>query len=376
MLEGFYSRRAQRQQTFLDVGSLITIGGAAGAFEGGITDSTRHAWVIAGVLPSIIGRFNTYEPTRELFQGGALAVRLITLRHDRIRRALTLLGGSENDLDCNSFDKSLSAVLAGRATSTDRAQFASNAAAAAAVASASRKAAATAASLVAAAAAIDSVYDTDGVLLGEARRLRTLCGGLRHRTISLRAAQQAASNQQAVLVSDYANDILSLDRALVAKDRDLRYSPIETLSAIVASPFRAVDALVTGESPQVALDSLKTQIAFSGINRSLASIPLPALPPQPEANATLAPLSAEAVTLNGGRNSTLFADIAALRSAADALAVQQQTLIYNEGLAADLFGAAAANYLTFTYDAPTGTTTVKLGPLETPATLIAATTKP
>lgn len=376
MLQTFYSRRAQRQQTFLDLGSLVTIGGAAGAFEGGISASTRQAWVIAGVLPSIIGRFNTYEPTRELFQGGALAVHLITLRHDRIRRAITLLKASDKQVSCQGLEATLRAVVAGRAASAAAVQDATAAVATAATAPPARKAAAELAATSATARARDVAYDADGVLLAEARRLRNTCAALNQRALAVRAAQLAAENQATVLAGDYANDILSLDRALIAKDRDLRYSPIETLSAIVASPFRAVDALVTGESPQVALDSLKTQIAFSGINRSLASIPLPALPPTQEATGTVAPLSAEAIMLTGGRASTLVADVGDLRSAADLLAVQQQELIYNEGLAADLFGAAAANYLTFTYDAPTGTTTVTIGPVPASATISGTTAAP
>lgn len=370
MLENFYSRRAQRQQTFMDVGSLVTIVGAAGAFEGGLSTTTRRSWVIAGVLPSVIGRFNTYEPTRELFQGGALAVHLITLRQDRFNRALDLLG-TPTLISCNAFDQSLQAVNSGRILSAENAKAADvlKALAASTPTDQLKKD-----SVDAAATAKATLFDPDSILFAEVRRLRNTCYAMKRRAISVRAATDAATIQQSSLAIDFANDVLSLDRALIAKDRDLRYTPIETLTAVVASPLRALDALVSGEDSKVALDSLKTQIAFSGINRSLASIPLPALASTAEAFVALEPLSVEATMLNGGDR--LRAEIENLRQAVEVLAFDQQTLMYRERWAADLFGAAQADYLSFTYDVATGTTTVSLAALPAQVSITGTTAKP
>lgn len=370
MLETFYSRRAQRQQTFLDVGSLVTIIGAAGAFEGGISDTTRRSWVIAGVLPSVVGRFNTYEPTRELFQGGALAVHLITLRHDRFNRALSLLVETP-EIDCTAFDHSLRSVSAERRQATENKNAASVLAATAVSHPTDRaRKAATDATTIANA----TVFDPEGVLLAESRRLRNTCYAMKRRALSVKSARLAAAAQSSVLANDFANDVLSLDRALIAKDRDLRYTPIETLTAVVASPLRALDALVSGEDSKIALDSLKTQIAFSGINRSLASIPLPSLAAPADALTLLEPVSVEASTLNGG--SALMVEIENLQRATDVLASDQQGLINRERWAADLFGAAQADYLAFTYDVATGTTTVTLGAAPVAATITGTTAKP
>ena len=88
--------------------------------------------------------------------------------------------------------------------------------------------------------------------------------------------------------------MLQLDHAIVGKDRELRYSPSQTLSALAASPLRAADMLLTGENTKAAIDNLRTQVAFSGLNRNLATI---GLPPLPGAAPAIAPLSGAALAL-------------------------------------------------------------------------------
>ena len=374
-LQAFYERRAARQQTYMDLASMVTIGGAAGASEGGLSASTRQAWIIAGVIPTVISRLNAYEPTRELFHGGALAAQLITIRYDRFNRALTMLSETR-PIDCQPFDIALSRVLVGRAEAKATADRAARAALAVKVTPAgSARRNAEAASIAAAADAAAAVYDTDAVLLGEARRLRSHCADVRRRSERLsQAVVHARRLRSNLLATDYASDILLLDRALVAKDHDLRFTPLETLSAVVVSPLRALDTLISGEDSQAALDALKTQITFNGMNRSLTAISLPDLPAA-ESVIPVAPLSTAAVALDTATASTVLSrDLNDLRLATDVLAGLIASLEYEERWAREMFGAAAANHLTFAYDATNSTTTVAIGPAARPSAVASAST--
>lgn len=322
-LHGFYNRRAQRQQTFMDVGSGISIVGAAGAFEGGISNSTREAWAIAAFVPVVISQFNAYEPTRELFHGGALALQLITIRYDRYNRAVTLLG-TPATVDCTEVATRRDAILAWTRVPAQRDR------------------------------------DPEGVLLAEARRLHAACLELKTRAEALDFTRTYATRLGKYLAADYAADVLQLDHAIVGKDRELRYSPSETLSALVASPLRAADMLLTGQNTKAALDSLRTQIAFTGLNRNLATIDLP---PLPTAAPAVSPLSETALALGrSGAHATVAEQVAALRAQADLFREQQRRQAFELRMAGDLVGAAGADYLTFAYDAATATTTVSLGP--------------
>lgn len=368
-LETFYSRRAQRQQTLLDLGSTVTFVGAAGAFEGGISDSTRNAWIIAGVLPSVIGRINSFEPTRELYHGGALAVHLITLRHERLTRAMTMLQDPRPP-DCSPLDSAIIAITESRERARAAEQVAANAQS---LAQRQPNATNVRAAQTRAAEAAAARYDPDGVLLGEARRLRGVCSGLRRRAAAIRTSREQAGRFSDAIAVDFANDLLQLDRALLAKDRDLRYTPIETLTALATSPLRALDSLVSGENSQAALDSLKTQIAFSGLNRSLSTIALPPIPPTIPAVGPVAGLSEAALALEQSGNSSMAAVVHVLRDRAEQLADDQQALALEERFVSDLLGAVAADYLTFQFDAPTGTTVVTVGPRPAQPALAATT---
>jgi hypothetical protein len=335
-LYSFYNRRAERQQTFMDVGSGITMVGAAGAFEGGIRNSTREAWAIVAFVPIVVSQFNAYEPTRELFHGGALALQLITLRYDRYHRALALLETTEGAPICDPY-VSVRNTLAGWAQdATLRTQ------------------------------------DPDGVLLAEAQRLHTACLALKSRAEALEFTRSYARRLGPYLAADYAADVLQLDHSIVGKDRELRYSPSQTLSALIASPLRAADMLLTGQNTKAALDSLKTQVAFSGLNRNLASI---GLPPPPTTAFTVPPLSDRATALGrDGAPAAVVEQVGTLRGLAVDLRDRQSRQDFELRLARDLTEAAGADYLTFAYDAVTNTTTVSLGPKSQTTTLASATT--
>lgn len=335
-LHGFYNRRAQRQQAFMDFGSGISALGTAGAFQGGISNASQQAWAITAFTPVVISQFNAYEPTRELFHGGALALQLITLRYDRYNRALTLLGEAAATVDCAPHQRALATIVSWRQPRATRA------------------------------------YDPDGVMQAEAQRLTTQCLDLQSRADALGFAVGYARQRRAYLAAEYAADVLQLDHAIVGKDRDLRYSPSETLSALVASPLRAADTLLTGQNTKAAIDNLRTQIAFSGLNRNLATI---ALPPLPASAPPVAPLSGVAAALDRqGAPAPVTAQIAVLRGLAQGLQARHTRQSFELGLAAEFAEAAAADHLTFSYDAATTTTTVRVGRRAEPTTLASGDT--
>lgn len=335
-LHGFYNRRAERQQTFMDMGAGISVIGAAGAFEGGISRSTREAWAIAAFVPVVISQFNAYEPTRELFHGGALGLQLITLRYDRYHRALTLLGEPQPAPDCTPHQAARDAIAGWSRVPARRA------------------------------------YDRGGLLQAEATRLHASCLELRAQAEAMEFTRDYADRLGPYLASEFAADVLQLDHAIVGKDRELRYSPSETLSALVASPLRAADMLLTGENTKAALDSLKTLIAFSGLNRNLATIDLPPLPP---ASAAIPPLSEGAAALaREGAPTAVRDQVATLQRLTEGLRERRLRQAFEMRLAGELTSAASADHLTFSYDVATTTTTVSLGPRPQTAPLASAST--
>jgi len=331
-LDYYYSRRAERQQTFLDAGSLVTVIGAAGAFQGNLSQQAREAWGVVAFTPSIVSQFNVYEPTRELFHGGSVAVQLITLRYDRLLRAIDMVNEAPTPhRDCAPFREAVTNIRARRVVNPRQRPMPPS-------------------------------YDVDGVLFNEAVRLGAACETLRARAATLDFAVSSARRLRSFFAQEYAADILALDKALLAKDRDLRNTPIETLASILTSPLRAADFAITGENTKAAVDALKTQVAFSGLSRSLASVALPALP-QTGAVASIAPLSDAALALGNTEVSpAMRADVEDLRvHSANLVGIQAQQA-YSERFASEMTRAAAADYLTFAYDAVTNTTLVTVGP--------------
>ncbi|AQR61511.1 hypothetical protein BZG35_07485 [Brevundimonas sp. LM2] len=333
----YYERRAQRQQTFLDGGSLITLIGAAGAFQGNITQQTREAWAVAAFTPSIISQFNVYEPTRELFHGGALAVQLITRRYERMFETLDILKKPPEGLSCALYSSLMSEIAGARQ-----------------------------------AAKAPVVYDPEGVLLGEVRRINDACNALAARRNTIIVVARIATDRRARLGRDYAWDLLTLDNALVAKDQQMRSTPIQTLTALVSSPLRAVDFAITGENAQNGLNALKTQVAFAGMNRSLMALDIPGLPTQ-GAVGPIAPLSERALALDtAGAPTDLKDHIGRLRALSGALEAAQFEQSYYERASSVLGQAISSDHLTFAYDATTNTTVVKVGPRPVEAGAIAS----
>lgn len=342
LLHGFYNRRAERQQSFMDLGAGITLFSAAAAFEGGISNSTRQAWGIAAFAPVALTQLNGNEPTRELFHGGALALQLITTRYDRLDRALAGIDSVPTQPDCSQIDQLVTDMQDGVAARRLRRA------------------------------------DPDGRVIAEARRLQRDCLALRGNHQTLATAITYTNGIRSLLAADYADGILQLDHALLAKDRELRYTPAETLSAIIASPLRAADSLITGENAQAAINSLKTQVAFTGLNRSLSGVRLPPLPARlPPITAISPAVDTLDATGTAAQRAVFSPWLHKLRAEAASLARTQQQQDFALLMVGDYAAAAAADQLTFAYDVTTSTTTITLAPRPaSPDPLASATTTP
>jgi hypothetical protein len=350
LLQRYYIRRAQLQQTFLDIGSLGTIVGGAGALSGNQSTSSRTSWAIGAFVPSIISQFNGFQPKRELYHGGALAVQIITARYDRLFRSHIFLQ-QISQIDCREAQL-LKSEIEGALRS-------------------------------------DSAlpeYDKERMLRQEINRLHDVCASLKTHAESINFIKGYAHEIRAVMIADYANDLLTLDQALLAKDRSLRYTPVGTLSAIIASPLRAADLAITGQDTKAALDTVRMQEVFSGLNRSLAQTPLPPLPSEMPVG-VVAPASAALLTLaaplpsnapNTPENRRRRAEIdhaTRVTALATRLAFEQKQVAFHHALMTEMLTAARSDILTFQYDSTTQTTTVSVTQ-RTLAPTITASTSP
>lgn len=322
-LHAFYNLRAQRQQTFLDIGAGITFVSAAAGLEGGLSVADRQAWGVAAFAPVALGQINAYEPTRELFHGGALALQLITTRYDRLDRALDALDTNAAAPTCEELER----LVADINSDTNVAR-----------------------------------HDPDGLLIAEALRLHRDCLTLQHNAKMMKQTVAHGSRIRSLLAADYAASVLELDHALLAKDRDLRFTPAETLTAFLASPLRMADSLLTGDNAQSAVNSLKTQIAFTGMNQSLSPVRLPSLPSRIP-DVSLASV-VDDLDRSGpaARRAALFRHLVKMRTEANTLRQVQLQQDFNLVLAGEYALAAASDHLTFAFDPVTNTTTVVLGP--------------
>jgi hypothetical protein len=323
-LYSFYGRRAERQQVFMDLGSVVTVTGAAGAFEGGISTSTRTAWAIAAFTPTLISQFNAYEPTRELFHGGGLALHLITARYDRVVEAVEVAGMSQPPVDCSAYGQVATRVR-GWAQVPARKD-----------------------------------WDPGGAIAGEADRLHWSCIGLSQRMEELRSASRFVGDLKPRIAAAYAKDILRLDHAIMGQDRELRYTPSETLSALISGPLRAADMLLTGTSTKAAVDSIATLNAFRGLNQTLSVIDLPPMPAPADPTPGLSAIMRERMT-SGATPPDVSAALRELHTRHQQLARSETDHAFRVRAARGVFAAAAADELTFSYDVSTRTTIVKLG---------------
>lgn len=247
-LRRYYGLRAGRQQTALDAQAGMVFVGALGSLASVKAGATTQAyWNYAALMPVVVAQFNANEPTRDLYAGGRVGLDVIASRYHRLAVLTRILEDSM------------------RASGTWKpAPYTT---------------------------ACDRLKDGKGVedwaagedkaaMLPDYRKLRQACADAEFMELNLQSLYSAADTWKKSYSSAYARDLLRLDDEILNKDRDLRYSPVETLSAMAAAPFTAAATLLSGENGGKALDRLKTQGVFSSLNVPLEPIYLPP-PPSP-----------------------------------------------------------------------------------------------
>lgn len=352
----YYTARAGRQQNWMDGSTAVTVFGAAGYLAAqGTPALTQTYWGAIALVPLVVTQFNAYEPTRDLFYGGAIGVDLIAKRYDQIYWA----------------SRNLAALTQGNALS--------------------RKAN-DACIAIGLEIQVVNAQDWKGkaedrkALLSDLEAARNACQQMDRRRSYLSVLQsssqiyvsvdaQASSSQLSHL---FARDILAFDAIMEHNDHNLRFGPAETLSAIAASPFQLASTLLTGADGKKAIDGLKTQSAFNNMELKLSDVVLP-VPPTQSIDVGQIAISGPALGRQHleGRKS----DDPAARAVNQTLSVLQDAIpSINDGIYelssreawAGLYRqAVAANRLTFNYDATKSEATVAVGPPSAPATPLA-----
>ncbi len=235
-----YDARSGREQTWLDGGaSLVLFGSSGAALSAGAGAMTQGYWGAAGLAPGIISQFNAWEPTRDLYQAGGEALDFLSQRYWQLNRAtsaLQLKGPTKEAAKCGANLPKLDQELA-QWSETDRA-----------------------------------------VIGPEIERLQRLCNSLDLERGRLDRFLAAAVVQQNWIGPGLANDVLQLDRQIKIQDRSLRYTPLQAVSMIAASPFLTVGSILSNEDSKGAVEALKTQKAVSTLQVPVSSLDLPAAP--------------------------------------------------------------------------------------------------
>jgi hypothetical protein len=190
----------------------------------------------------------------------------------------------------------------------------------------------------------------------EAERLLALCDSLglaKSQTDTYKAALDFAVDRQA---RQFAREVLALDHDILKRDRDLRYSPVETIGAIIASPLRTLDSVLTGENAQAALNTIKTAQAFTGLDQKLGPVRLPVAPATVARPAAMSgEVRERARRVDAGLLGTFDNELSILQGLVDS-----QT--YTASLIQETAAAAAATDLTFGVDAASGRILIRLSP--------------
>jgi len=235
-LRDVYERRASRQQRVTDLLSSVSFIGALGVIPSGrVGDSTQKIWLAGAFLPVLISNHNAFEPTRDLYFAGALAMEMITRRYDTITATQTLLA-----------DENLVPRVAPPSC-----------------------------------AALPSSHTT---LNRELNQMRSACLDLELANAKLEAYAKSLGVQYggAFVAAPFKADVLALDSVLLDRDRDFRTTPLEAITNIVALAPRTVEFVVSGTNVQQLINDVKIQTALNGMDLTLHRPFLPDLPPEIE----------------------------------------------------------------------------------------------
>lgn len=317
-LSYFYERRARRQQLIVDTeAGLVFVGALGSALATGAGATSQRVWAYATFAPAVAGQIHANEPTRDLFHGGVQALALMSRRYVLLNELNESLAARTTDCDATRRGaiNGLLTGVRGKTAGADRDAFER-----------------------------------------EAERLLALCDALglaKSQTDTYKAALDFAVDRQA---RQFAREVLALDHDILKRDRDLRYSPVETIGAIIASPLRTLDSVLTGENAQAALNTIKTAQAFTGLDQKLGTV---RLPPAPAAVARPTAMSGEirerARRVDAALVGTFDSELSILQGLAD-------NQSYTASLIQEAAAAAAATELTFGVDAATGRILIRLAP--------------
>lgn len=228
-LQRCYDARAGRQQTWLDGGAYVVLLGTTGALlSAGAGATTQGYWTGAGLAPGVVAQFNAYEPTRDLFHSGGEILSFLTRRHDLLETDFAILSRGQS-LAPQPFAGPC-AELSGLAVD------------------------------------VAAWEDSDRVaILPEVERLQVACADAVTGERLYQNFQLSAQDWKDRLVIDYAEDVLLLDRQLRVQDRALRYTPLQAISALAASPFLTIGSVLSSEDHKNAVEALKAHKAVGSI---------------------------------------------------------------------------------------------------------------
>ncbi len=329
-LQGHYYLRSGRQQRFMDNGAGVTFIGALGAgLSGRVGVATQRAWLGVAFLPVLLTNVNANEPTRDLFHAGALGLGLVSRRYEIMHHALETLQATQGSAlatpppNCDGVARALRDVSAWPQGGDDRA-----------------------------------------AVLPEALRLTEACRSVDADYQNTEITLSALRALEAHWASDLANDAFALDRLLIYKDRQFRFSPSETVGAMAAAPFRTLDNFLSGQDTAQALKTMQTVMAFENMNVTLSQMQVPA---RHEATATVTMLSPQARArataqnrANGPSLSRLTTALETLDRTARELSIAQNRQAYRSQVLSEFYDLAAARYLVFTFSPTSGVVSVEL----------------
>lgn len=241
-LAEYYRSRGGRQQAFIDTGAGVSGLGALGyAVSGPAGTATQNLWGYGALAPVLLVQFNANEPTRDLYFAGDIAAGLLNERYGAVNQRLGMLDGYP-DRDVGATCLEADRRLGQMATWPDTPARAD--------------------------------------LRPQMLELVTRCRDFNLARGRVTAMSAAATHWKTQWARAYASDLLQLHARLTERDQRLRTTPDEALKLMISTPLRQLDTLVSGESVQAAVDTIKVMTALDGLGFRLASFDLPA-PPSP-----------------------------------------------------------------------------------------------